>query len=65
MVEKLHAIATARNVYRSLIFMLIMIVAVNLGATAFYRATHGVGVLDTAGGANVLDNRPAELWAGK
>ena len=59
MVEKLHAIATARNVYRSLIFMLIMIVAVNLGATAFYHSTHGVGVLDTAGGANVLDNRSA------
>jgi hypothetical protein len=44
-------------VYRSLIFMLIMIVAVNVGATAFYHSTHGVGVLDTAGGANVLDNR--------
>ncbi len=57
MLEKLHSIATARNVYRSLIFMLIMIVAVNLGATAFYHSTHGVGVLDTAGGANVLDNR--------
>jgi hypothetical protein len=59
MVERLHAIATARNVYRSLIFMLIMIVAMNLGATAFYHSTHGVGVLDTAGGANVLDNRAA------
>jgi hypothetical protein len=57
MVEKLHAIAPARNVYRSLIFMLIMIVAVNLWAAAFYHSTHGVGVLDTAGGANVLDNR--------
>jgi len=59
MAERLHAIATARNVYRSLIFMLIMIVAINLGATAFYHSTHGVGVLDTAGGANVLDNRSA------
>ena len=65
MVERLHSIATVRNMYRSLIFMLILIVAVNLGATAFYYSTHGVGVLDTAGGANVLDNRPAELWAGK
>ena len=57
MVERLQSIATARNVFRSLIFMLIMIVAVNLAATAFYHSTHGVGVLDTAGGANVLDNR--------
>ena len=56
MVERLHSIATVRNMYRSLIFMLILIVAVNLGATAFYYSTHGVGVLDTAGGANVLDN---------
>ena len=56
MLERLRSIATAQNVFRSLIFLLIMIVAINLGATAFYRSTHGVGVLDTAGGANVLDN---------
>ena len=59
MLERLHSAATARNVYRSLIFLLVMIVAMNLGATAFYRYTHGVGVLDTAGGANLLDNRSA------
>ncbi len=57
MFDKLLSIANTRNLYRSLFFLLFMIVVMNLGATAFYRYTHGVGILDTAGGANILDNR--------
>ncbi len=57
MYDKFLSIATTRNLYRSLFFLLFMIVGMNLGATAFYRYTHGVGILDTAGGANLLDNR--------
>lgn len=57
MFDRLLSIANTRNLYRSLFFMLAMLVVMNLGATAFYRYTNGVGILDTAGGANVLDNR--------
>ncbi len=57
MFNKLVAIATGRNLAWSLIVLLIFMVAMNLGATAFFHYTNGVGILDTAGGANLLDNR--------
>ncbi|HLO16960.1 MAG TPA: hypothetical protein VK206_19145 [Anaerolineales bacterium] len=57
MFNKLVSIATGRNVLRSLIATLVFIVVMNIGATAFFRFTHGVGILDTGGGANLLDNR--------
>ena len=54
---RLVSISTGRNLARSLAVLLVFMVAMNLGATAFYRYTDGVGILDTAGGANLLDNR--------
>ena len=57
MFEKLVSIATGRNTFRSLIAALSFIIVMNIGATAFFQFTHGVGILDTGGGANLLDNR--------
>ncbi len=57
MFNKLVSIATGRNTARSLIAALIFIVVMNIGATAFFQFTNGVGILDTGGGANLLDNR--------
>lgn len=57
MFEKLISIATGRNTVRALIAALAFMVMMNIGATAFFQFTHGVGVLDTGGGANLLDNR--------
>jgi hypothetical protein len=57
MFEKLNSIATGRNTIRALIAALAFMVMMNIGATAFFRSTHGVGVLDTGGGASLLDNR--------
>lgn len=57
MFEKLISIATGRNTVRALIAALVFMILMNIGATAFFRFTHGVGVLDTAGGANLLDQR--------
>ena len=57
MFNRLMSLATAKNVRNSLIAALLFMIAMNLGATEFYRFTHGVGILDTGGGANLLDNR--------
>ena len=57
MFNKLVSIATGRNIVRSLIAALIFIVVMNIDATAFFQFTNGVGILDTGGGANLLDNR--------
>lgn len=55
MFNRLMSLATAKNVRNSLIAALLFMIAMNLGATEFYRFTHGVGILDTGGGANQLD----------
>lgn len=57
MFEKLDSIATGKNTFRSFLAALIFIAVMNIGATAFFQFTHGVGILDTGGGANLLDNR--------
>jgi hypothetical protein len=57
MFNRLFPLITGKNVARSLIAALLFMVAMNLGATAFYQFTNGVGILDTGGGANLLDNR--------
>ena len=57
MFDKLIQITNSRTLFRSLLFMLFMITIMNLGATAFYQYTGGIGIFDTAGGANLLDNR--------
>jgi hypothetical protein len=57
MFEKLVSIATGRNTVRALMIALAFMVLMNIGATAFFHFTHGVGILDTGGGANLLDNR--------
>jgi hypothetical protein len=57
MFEKLVSLATRRNTVRALIAALVFIVVMNIGATAFFQFTHGVGILDAGGGANLLDNR--------
>jgi uncharacterized membrane protein YeiB len=59
MFNKWLAIATARNLYRALGFMLVILVGMNFAATAFYRSTNSIGMLDLAAGANLLDNRSA------
>lgn len=57
MFEKLISIATGRNTFRAFIAALIFIVVMNIGATAFFQFTNGVGILDSGGGANLLDSR--------
>ncbi len=57
MFNRLLSLATAKNVRRALIVTLLFMMIMNLGATKFYQFTHGVGILDTGGGANLLDNR--------
>lgn len=56
MFNLLLTLATAKNVTRSFIAALLFMVVMNLTATEFYRFTHRVGILDTGGGANLLDN---------
>jgi hypothetical protein len=50
MFDRLLAVATPRNLYRSLFVMLAMLVAMNLAAALFSRYTGGVSILDLAGG---------------
>jgi hypothetical protein len=57
MFGKLDSVATGRNTFRSFLAALAFIIVMNVGATAFFQFTHGVGILDTGGGANLLDNR--------
>lgn len=59
MFERLLAGATRPRLIRWTVFLAIMLVAMNLAAWAFYRSTGGVGLLDFAGGAHLLDNRVA------
>ena len=57
MFEKLISMATGKNTIRASIAALIFIVVMNIGSTAFFQFTHSIGILDTGGGANLLDNR--------
>ena len=57
MFNRLFPLVTGKNVMRSLIAALLFMVIMNLAATTFYQFTNGVGILDTGGGANLLDNR--------
>ena len=50
MLDTLLAVTNTRNLYRSLFFMLVMLVVMNLAAAAFYQYTGGVSILDLAGG---------------
>jgi hypothetical protein len=59
MLDRLLAGATRPRLTRWTILLATMLVAMNLAAWAFYRSTGGVGLLDFAGGAHLLDNRVA------
>jgi hypothetical protein len=59
MLDRLLAGATRPRLIRWTVFLAMMLVAMNLAAWAFYRSTGGVGLLDFAGGAHLLDNRLA------
>src|SRR3954469_2112690 len=50
MFDRLLAVTTHRNLFRSLFFMLMMLIVMNVAAAAFSRFTHGVGILDLASG---------------
>jgi len=62
--EKIRVLSSGRNVLLALLLFLFALIAMNIAATMFYRATGGYGLLDLGGGPNLLDDRGSYTPAG-